>query len=187
MNITNINLKYCLNDNEKIFIENILKSSNFIGSVFLKKILDTTPVFVLNINDFDKKLRKLEISFDEENNKKNDRYPAIELLGFYTRKKIEFSEKTPIIVICLEKIVKITSTQQEFLFLTTIVLIHELAHAFMDIEEENTIYGKKDEFFDWMEESIANLMPLEVIYYTSDLLQFYEKTTTSICPWHKAF
>ena len=160
MNIININSDICLNDNQISFIRDILINGDdgYIryrrNSLF--RLIKSIPIFLLDENSFEKEIRRLKIEVIK------GEFPSTEYLGFYTREKRSFFDETPVIVLCLERIYKLTRDETKFLYLTTLTVIHEFMHAILDIDNVNKFY-KKDEFFEWMEESMANAMALELI------------------------
>lgn len=86
-----------------------------------------------------------------------------EALGIYysNYSTIGVNFKQPAIFLNLEKISEITKDHNEFLYLTTKVLIHEICHYILD---EEVYYKPRDEFYFWMEESMANCLTLNIIY-----------------------
>jgi hypothetical protein len=132
-----------------------------------------------NKNTFDIE-RDIEIKEREENEKKDlikkingyDRKKsnynlhntkATEFLGLYfsNYNKIETGKKQPAIFLNIELISKVTNNHNEFLYLTTKVFLHELAHHML-----HNKYNKlnKDEYYFWMEESMANCLTLSLMY-----------------------
>lgn len=95
-----------------------------------------------------------------------DAKPDTEKLGYYMRASGLFDQ--PAIVICMDRIWKITGDQQDAVALTIKVLIHEFAHALMDVGKENKAYGKYDAFHHWLEESLANYLTLAVLKNDQD-------------------
>lgn len=91
--------------------------------------------------------------------------PSTDWLGYYKRSSCSPFDNTPTIVICPERIAECVSSKDEFTWLFAKVLIHELSHARLDVNNENILYvhTSVDPFFyKWMEESIANMMTLRV-------------------------
>ena len=164
MKIININSKICLNKSQEIFVEEVLRAGSYSLDMFrdmrtIDYLIDSIPLFLMDMQTFDEELKKSEIYLNEWDRE----YPATELLGFYRRENRTFFNNTPMIAICLERIKYITSSKDEFLFLTILTIIHEFAHAQMDIREENKDYPIRDEFFTYMEESFANAITLKTI------------------------
>ena len=121
------------------------------------------PVFLLSDKSM-RKYRKIYPFLEEwEFFEKRDFNPPTELLGFYTRSYGKPFKNTPIVVISPERIAKQVANEEEYLFLTIIVVLHEFAHARMDLNGETRRYGKVDQFYQWMEESLANWQVLEVL------------------------
>jgi hypothetical protein len=99
--------------------------------------------------------------FDRENDQHNDQErqipdekPNTELLGYYVSKG---THGVPEIYLCTETILRHTKNDEELTYLLAKVIIHELAHAYMDRRN----YGARDEFYQWMEEGFANKITLE--------------------------
>lgn len=132
-----------------------------------------------NKNTFDIE-RDIEINEMEENEKKDlikkingydrpkSKYnlyktKANEFLGLYfsNYNKIETTKKQPAIFLNIELISKETKNHNEFLFLTTLVLLHELAHHILHNKYDKL---NKDEYYFWMEESMANCLTLSLMY-----------------------
>jgi len=65
----------------------------------------------------------------------------------------------PAIFLCMHTISKEAKDHNEFLYLTTLVLLHELGHHIMNRGN----YKPKDEFYEWMEESFAECLALNMI------------------------
>ena len=61
------------------------------------------------------------------------------------------------------------------MLLASLVIIHEFAHAKMDYNNENSKYYKKDMFWHWMEESLANKLTLEIF---QNFFHIYHKMNT---------
>lgn len=88
--------------------------------------------------------------------------PDTEILGYYTRASGLYDQ--PAIVICPERIERVAQgNYDQTIMLMVKVLIHELAHVLMDANQEKKLYGKKDIFYHWVEESLANYLTLEVL------------------------
>ena len=178
MKIINVSSKICLTDFQINFIKDILINGNeremhryyYDRCDTLPALVERVPVFLLNEYDFDIESKRLEIEFDIESKRleiENERYafPITEFLGLYMRDNRSFFKKTPVILICLDRIMKSAKSEKNFLYLTTKVIIHEFAHALFDIENYNALYGKNDEFFTWMEESMANAFTLSTLEF----------------------
>lgn len=85
--------------------------------------------------------------------------PSTEILGFYRHSGKILGVEKPIIGICPEKIAEHTTSVTEYVFLLAKVIVHEFAHA--KLASNQRLYSPKDEFYEWMEESMANLITLE--------------------------
>lgn len=101
-----------------------------------------------------------DLDFLEEDEKKWDE-PPIEYLGFYTRSNMDCHYPSlPSIYICPERIKKHSNRRPQditYQELVAKVIIHEFAHAIMDLSKENATWGDPSEkFFRWVEEPFAN-------------------------------
>jgi len=93
----------------------------------------------------------------EKKSKDDDFYPATEVLGYYTRE-----DGKPLIYIAVDTIKSIADRSKIVsYFKNTLakVLIHEFAHARMDMNGENSKGGVNT----WIEEAMANLWTLETL------------------------
>lgn len=98
-----------------------------------------------------------DIESDLDNkNKWTDITVCTELLGFYQSKGSILDTEVPLIGLCIERIVKCVKSNEELTYLIAKVLIHELAHAKMDMHP-NAEYKSIDEFYKWMEEPVSKL------------------------------
>jgi hypothetical protein len=92
---------------------------------------------------------------------REDGMPPTERLGFYDPSfTIPPNKSIPIIGLCPERMMRIAKTEDELVLIIAKVLVHEFAHACMDPGRTRD-YPHKDEFYVWMEESMANLMTLD--------------------------
>jgi len=80
-------------------------------------------------------------------------------LGFYQHSARILISNIPIIGLCVEEIINCVNNEEELTILIAKVLIHEFAHAKMRLHPKAD-YGGRDEFYQWMEESHANLITL---------------------------
>lgn len=133
-----------------------------------------TPVFLVDeaavIKQFEKEQALIMQNSDEdkaehiEEMRRAEQHadiPPMELLGFYQRAGFGFFKDTPVIVISPEKIAQYAGNYREYQALLALVIAHELAHAQMDPYGESRRYRKRDLFFEWMEESLANCIALK--------------------------
>ena len=166
MNIINISSDIEIAYLQKSFIKEVLfhgdKYRNMLKKDSLYCLSKKIPIFLLSENDMQK--------HDKESNApvRTDRYrpdsqekPRTEWLGFYGRESSGLFEDTRRIVICPERIATCVKNDEEFTFLLAKVIVHEYAHAKMDYGNENRAYKGKDEFWQWMEESMANQLTLK--------------------------
>ncbi len=189
MTIVNIDSPFVIKQCHKELLEQILLcgDKHCHGALMDRdsywQISQRVPVFLLSDKSMEK-YRKIYPTIEEwEFDKKRDTNPPTEYLGFYTRSSGTPFENTPIVVVSPERIAKLVSNEEEYLFLLIKVILHEFAHARMDFGGENDKYGKIndllrelndlmfsenengkiDKFFRWMEESLANYQVLEVL------------------------
>lgn len=88
-----------------------------------------------------------------------------ETLGYFVKNYGSLSIngfEQPAIFLCMENISKSANDHNEFLYLTTLVLLHEIAHYIM--VDKNGNYYPRDKFYFWMEESLANWFVLKLTY-----------------------
>lgn len=139
---------------DEIADENISKLSN---EQDLKKDIE---------NEFD-------IKNEDKYKGKMDKTVTTEVMGLYCPNYSVLNNskmKQPAIFLCMQTISEKANNHNEFLYLTTLVLLHEISHYIMDSGKE---YTPQDEFSNWMEESLANCLTLNLInnilvFYTND-------------------
>lgn len=155
MNVININSDIEITHSQKSFIEEVLFFDNdhMIERDSFYWLSKKIPIFLINEDT----MKKYEIS--EQN---SDFKPHTEWLGIYLRDSSGLFEQTPTIAICPKRIADCVQNDEEFMFLSAKVIVHEFAHAKMDYGNKNVKYRKKDDFWHWMEESMANQITLEV-------------------------
>jgi hypothetical protein len=111
--------------------------------------------------------------FRDKNQKRKNIYKntmsktiEFEVLGLYWHNysilSSDYTNKQPAIYLNLEYISELSKDHNDFLYLTTLVLLHELSHYKIDIGNDN--YYPRDEFYIWMEESMANCITLSSMY-----------------------
>lgn len=123
--------------------------------------------------------RKAKIKRDIENEigiNRNDKYKGkmertitTEALGLYFANYSNFKSdeiKQPAIFLCMNSISNQAKDHNEFLYLTTLVLLHEIGHHYLNNDND---YHPKDEFYQWMEESYAECFALNMIYNIFDI------------------
>jgi hypothetical protein len=187
MHVININSSIDISFSQKLFVKEILNyTDDYFYPFHYKRInlnlLEKIPIFLIN----DKSMKKYDDLFNKRMKQYNEEVrirenfhpesnvkPPTELFGFYKRENNEIFEDTPIIVICLERIEEFARNNDEFIFLFTKVLIHELSHAIMDWHKENQLYGNYNTFFYWMEESLANQLTLDIIESSMSNIKYH--------------
>lgn len=96
-------------------------------------------------------------------------YPPTEYLGFYTRTIFGYGFPRPAIYLCPERFAEMENMGAIYQqVLIAKVVLHELAHAWMDDQRLSLKSLMADEFFMCMEESMANYMTLKVLHWYSD-------------------
>ena len=179
MNIINISSTIEITYSQKSFIEEVL----FCGDDHHRMEEDSfywlskqIPIFLINEGSMSKHEKESEYRYEQN----PERKPHTEWLGFYGRDSSGLFEHTPRIAICPERIASCVKNDEEFMFLLTKVIVHEFAHAKMDYRDENSKYRKKDKFWHWMEESMANQLTLEVF---RDFTRGYRKNAFRNVSW----
>ena len=92
--------------------------------------------------------------------KTQEEYGNGDLLGFYQHSSKILGIEKPVVGLCLEKIINEVNTDEELIILIAKVIIHEFAHAKMKLHP-SAKYQPIDQFYEWMEEPMANLITLE--------------------------
>ncbi len=185
MHILNINSALEINNAQKVFIEKILicdNNHNICEEDSLYNLSNKIPIFLVNeftmkhYGDITKYEFESNVDIDFDIKILNDyKNPKTEWFGFYDRENSGVFDNTPMIVICPERIANNVDSEEEFMLLVSLVIIHEFAHAKMDYNNENSKYCKKDMFWHWMEESLANKLALEILH---NFFSTYHKTET---------
>jgi hypothetical protein len=122
---------------------------DILGADFYLRNASITKIFLISEEDFETVQSKYPYLKNKYRDAKN---PAIELLGCY----LEYP--FPQILICPERIARHSSADQ-FNYLFLLVLLHELVHA--DLADKKYIQNTHDDFYCWMEESLANFIALQ--------------------------
>ena len=174
MNVININSTIEITAAQRTFIEELL----VLGDTYCHPIMQDSlywlakriPIFLID----EKTMKKHEDpglalidekweGFPRDDKERLPREkPPMEWLGFYGRDSAGLFEHTPRIAVCPERIASLAGNDEEYLFILALVIVHEFAHAKMDFSDENIKYRKKDEFWRWMEESMANSFTIEI-------------------------
>lgn len=100
---------------------------------------------------------------------KMKRTDIIETLGVYFPNYNSINKDTikqPAIFLCMETISEKANDYNEFLYLTLLVLFHEISHHIINNDKD---YLPQDEFSQWMEESLANCIALNMLYNVLDV------------------
>jgi len=154
MKIINIKSRYELNPSHVDYVRSIALNADIYDSEDhgISYLMNEIPVFLLDSRHMPD--REKEIS---------DK-PSTEWLGFYSHQTPILGGNIPTIGICPERIMGCVKTDEELMILTAKVILHEFAHARMRLHPSSD-YLPVDEFYEWMEEPMANLM---VINYFRD-------------------
>ena len=177
MNIININSNIEMTPAQEDFIEMVVLSDDhghrMMDPESFYHLSKTVPIFLVNEGTMKKhdssptwlygdESNHAELEYSDRNYEANSDFkPVTEWLGFYGRSSADVMDRTPRIVLCLERIKRCVNNSEEFMFLLATVVVHELAHAKMDVNHQNSKYRSKDAFWHWMEESMANYYTLE--------------------------
>lgn len=163
MKFINLNSEYEPNAEQITFSESVLCSDERYSEdkLSIQKISRIIPIYLVNEFEFNNIKSKYnskdlvnEESLDDNINKSLNPI-FFDVLGLYI---IKGKNEHPEIYLCMEAIKKYSKDDEEFILLFTLVLIHELAHAYMD----KSIYVDKDDFYLWMEEGFANKITLDI-------------------------
>ena len=187
MKITNINSEYKLEFTDQLQLtfdvlgvlmvqeQNSILKINLLNKHSLLDIFGEIPYFLLhpeymphNFNDFG-----YAGNNEDENDKEEDalehNFPS-EFIAFYVRAQLGYGNERPAIYFCPERIEEVATSNDGRLSRQTIVaivLLHELAHAWMDSHSPSISNDKRDEFYHWMEEAMANFMMLKIFEWYS--------------------
>jgi hypothetical protein len=155
--IINLDSKYDLTHAEIAFISEVLTTKIEEPKTYLRNpselfshLIQEIPVFLLS---------KVSMPNYEPLIKFDSERPSTEILGFYKHKGNLLGVETPVIGICPERIRDCVSSEHEYIILVAKVIVHEFAHA--KLASNEILYNPRDEFYEWMEESMANLITLE--------------------------
>lgn len=147
MKVINLNSKFELTQSQISFAESVIicgEDEPIRKEDSISVLMNEIPVFLVNKETQDKC----------ENG-------DIDTLGFYQHSASILGVKTPVVGLCLEKIVNAVSTDEELIILIAKVLIHEFAHAKMRLHPNANYRNVNDDFYKWMEEPMANVITLE--------------------------
>lgn len=143
-------LEYLIIEKKNIFLQKQRDTIKYKCCYGIYKLINHIPIFIV-----DKDMMNKIVEGDDPYNP--------DVLGWYTRTT---PASVPSVYICLERIEwvlkelskKIGYDERQIkIFLTAKVILHELAHALMDIGLNNE---KGSEFFKWLEEPMANMITL---------------------------
>ena len=177
MLVININSKAGIRPEQEDFIEMVISSyddtHDMMDSESFYALSKRIPILLVNEDTMKKYDSSPSWLYGDDSNdaelehvnrdveRTYDVKPETEWLGFYGRSSADVFEDTPRIVLCLDRIAGCVNHAKDFIFLLATVVTHELAHAKMDCDNQNSKYRSKDAFWHWMEESMANYYTLE--------------------------
>ncbi len=144
MKIINLDSKYVPTQAQLSFAENVIEFGEhepMRSEDSLAVLANEIPIFLVSTNGM-------------------ERFEGSDLWGFYCHEFPVGTSRIPAIGLCLERMIGSCKTEEELTILFAKVLIHELAHAKMTMHP-GADYGPPDEFYEWMEEPMANLIVLE--------------------------
>lgn len=163
MKIINLDSKFELTQAQISFAESVIVNSEIdsrFGPDSISALMNEIPIFLLSS---DKMPVFKPVCGDMEN-------PATEILGFYQHKSEILGVKRPVIGLCPERFLSYVKNEKDLTILIAKVIIHEFAHALMRLHP-GAVYEPVDEFYEWMEEPMANLITLE---YFQNYMRFME-------------
>ena len=168
MKIINLDSKYDLSPDQVHYAYSVALNGNDshpIDGESIVHLMDEIPIYLLQPDSMPLALpcshwRSHEVpdSTPEQSGLESEK-PSTEWLGFYQHRSSIHGVDTPSIGICPERIIGCATTEWELMVLIAKVIIHEFAHAQMRLRPSSD-YSPIDEFFEWMEEPIANLITL---------------------------
>lgn len=153
MNIINISSKYTLSNSQIEFTERIIACGKdyYHHENEIYCLSKSIPIYLVEPNEFKNMTKRIDYEFKEYDSQK----PSTEMLGLYVSKGRHNIKE---IYLCPENILKCTSNNDKLMQIVAKVIVHELAHAYMDQREK---YIPIDEFYSWIEESMANNITLQ--------------------------
>jgi len=150
MKIINLDSRLELTQAQISFAESVINSEpSSMRFTPLSFLMNEVPVFLL-----------MPDSMPYEERNMDSEKPPTEYFGFYQHSAKILGIERPAIGLCPERIKNYVKNDEEFMILIAKVIIHEFAHAVMSQPPKNN-YQPRDEFYQWMEESMANLITLE--------------------------
>lgn len=171
MNIINVNSKFHLTQSQIELTDKVLESLPSKSSNSFYDIARKVPIFLV---DEDKFKMKSDIEYNNKNHDESPsiKMPPIEYLGYYTRNLDDDSQE---IYLCLSRFFNCAEDSLELDVLVLLVIIHEVAHAFMDLERLEFNYDSRESKL--LEESSANELTLYVIKNHVDIMKVHDENT----------
>ncbi len=161
MKIININSQYEITKAQQSFAEEIINFGEYIvkDDYSISRLMEQIPIFLLAPENM-----------PEDGDERSEK-PSTEYLGFYQDSFSIHGAKIPIICLCPERIIEQVNDDEELTILIAKVIIHEFAHALMNMYPMAN-YQPIDEFYKWMEEPMANLITLQ--YFNVAAIRSYQ-------------
>ena len=164
MKVINLNSKFELTQAQISFAESVIicGEDGMRECDSISILMNEIPVLLVDIKT-QEKYGYVDGGRDRDGDGDGDRDGDVDgdILGFYQHSTRILGAEMPVIGLCLEKIINAVKTDEELVILITQVLIHEFAHAKMKLHSRANYYPI-DEFYNWMEEPMANLITLEI-------------------------
>lgn len=165
LKVININSPIDLTHHDCAFVEQVIdmaeKAPGWNQANSLSPLLDKIPVFLLDKDKFDN-------SFEGKSIKDpvNTETQPPEYIGVYTRLDEKLFNKIPSIFICPEKLLPIKN--RSFQEMLADLLIHEFAHAKMDTSNVKSHASIPNDFYNSVEEPLANWFVIKYFYSYSN-------------------
>ncbi len=165
MRVINISSRYNLRDSQISFVEEIVsyekEHNNMFSHFYVSDLMKQIPVLLLSPEDMLELDNELPPEYLDRNYDADSKdAPPTDLLGYYMHRNTSFRDENwnePIIALCPERIIPLAKNNEELNTLIAKVIIHEYAHAMMANDGDI----KRDEFYHWMEDSLANMITLQ--------------------------
>jgi hypothetical protein len=175
MIIINLNSKYDLSAAQVHYVQSIILGDDYHEpGDSITRLMDEIPIFLLQSDSMP----------DQERGESNQ--PPTEWLGFYQHGSCILGVNTPVIGISPERIIQCVGSEEELMLLTAKVIVHEFAHAKMRLHHCSK-YTPVDEFYNWMEEPMANLITLEYFNNSRHIRGGRYRQTAHVATIHDPF
>lgn len=122
----------------------------------------TLDFYLTNNNPSNLRIKGVNVPFEPDK-----QFGAYYCHPIATQTENKIGLRTPYILLCLERLKADSHNDIQYQWLISKVLCHEFAHAQMDIYEQP--YRPIDEFYNWIEEPLANMICLQCFrFYDRD-------------------